>query len=227
MTVSLNPFKEKHPDFELIRHLRGSIILLDGNIGSGKTNLCSKLTSYLNEVGLSAQHFDEEIDDDFLELFLSDMRKHAFAFQLWTLSSRLNIYLRAMDFAHRLNGVSIVDRSVIGDLSFARMHYESGNISADEWKIYGIMLNKSRLSNPLCLLYLDVSAETSMKRIQTRNRGSESSTYTLEYLESLRLSHEDSLKISGLEIKRLDWNKSRDIGRDDLLTICGLLNPKY
>src|SRR3990167_5943525 len=111
----IRPFSRIHPYYEALRHLRGSIILIEGIIGAGKTTLAYKMTDLLTRVGIPVKFFEENVNGYLLDLFLKDMKKYAFAFQLLMPAQRRNIYLQAMEFSRMYNGVSIIDRSLYGD----------------------------------------------------------------------------------------------------------------
>ena len=75
-------------------------IVVEGNIGSGKTTLVQKLSAYLN-----ARAFYEEFSDNpFLPKFYSDPEKHAFPLELSFLAERyhqLKNELNSRDLFHK------------------------------------------------------------------------------------------------------------------------------
>lgn len=220
----MKPFSLIHPDYESLRHLKGSIIIIEGIPGSGKSTLCTKLAQYLTAVGFETKNFEEEVNEPFLELFLSDMKKYAFAFQMNALCHRQRIYMQALDYARKNNGIAIVDRSLAGDCSFAGLQHDYGNISDFEWKIYEHTVNKSPLPQPSTIIYLEVDTEVAMYRIKERNRGSEASAYDRKYLEDLDMNYKCSMEECEIPIKYIDWNEPRDLNRGDLLDVCEELN---
>lgn len=106
------PFYKIHPLYERLRHLRGAIILVEGIIGAGKSTLSHKLYNLLKHAGIPVLFLEEEVDPVMLDLFLSDMKKYAFAFQMLMLVQRQKIYMQGLDFARKENGVVIIDVSV-------------------------------------------------------------------------------------------------------------------
>lgn len=211
------PFLPVHPLYEKLRHLRGSIILIEGIIGAGKSTLGASLHRALSRAGIACEFFEENVDPKLLELFLSDKQKYAFAMQTVLLVQRQKTYMKAIQFARRENGVSIVDRSLYGDIAFAKMHYKSGRIDAKEWAVYESLISNSPLPQPSYILYLDVTPEVALGRIQSRNRGSEAASYNVEYLQELGSSYREAMSASVLPISILDWNKVRTMEEDSLL----------
>lgn len=218
------PFYSIHPLYERLRHLRGSIILVEGIIGAGKSTLASKLNGLLSRVSIPSMLLEEDVDSNMLRLFLSDMRKYAFAFQMTMLVQRQKIYMKALDFARRENGVAIVDRSLWGDWAFANMHHRYGNIDDNEWNAYLSVMESTQLPQPSHVIYLDVSVETALARIVSRNRDTESTSYTLSYLNDLDDSYRKAMSQSPTTVSYVDWNRTRSLSDDDLIDLCNLCN---
>jgi deoxyadenosine/deoxycytidine kinase len=84
----MRPFHPNHPLYERLRTLRGAVIVIEGIIGSGKTSLGRKLTQMIAGSNIPCKFFEEEVNDELLALFLKDMKKYAFTFQLFMLANR-------------------------------------------------------------------------------------------------------------------------------------------
>lgn len=187
--------------------LSGKIIALDGLIGAGKTVLGSSMETYLNNtLGLKARFFEEVVDKGVLAEYIADMKNQAFRFQMKMLRTRLEILEDAKIFSQS-GGVSILDRSTIGDMAFARMQKDSGIFTDQEWTEYTEIISKHIDGGvDFIVIYLDCSVDVSMHRIRKRGTESEISGYTKEYLEHLGSSHKESLKLVQNKLC-LDWNK--------------------
>lgn len=220
------PFYTIHPLYEQCRHLRGAIILVEGIIGAGKSTLSTRLHSFLSEVGIPSLLLEEEVNPLMLNLFLSDMKKYAFAFQMTMLVQRQKIYMRACEFARRDNGVAIVDRSLLGDWAFAMMHNDKGNISDSEYAAYESIMSSTTLPQPSNILYLEVTPEVALQRIQSRNRNGETSAYDLQYLYELDMNYKVAMEESRIPVHYINWNKTSTLSNDELLSICDLIDPR-
>lgn len=219
------PFYRIHPMYERLRHLRGAVIIIEGIIGAGKSTYARKLHQLLNKVGIPSQLLEEEVDPYMLDLFLSDMKKYAFAFQMLMLAQRQKIYIQGLDFARRENGVVIIDRSLYGDMAFAMMHVDYGNISGVEWKAYESIMSSALLPQPSNILYLEVTPETALERIQARNRGKEVSSYNIQYLYDLDINYKVAMEESRIPIQYIDWNTPSNLSDEEVAEICDLINP--
>lgn len=187
---------------------RGSVIAIEGLIGVGKTTAGTLFIERRNESSRCA-FFEEKVNEELLQLFLSDMTKYAFAFQLSMLESRINVQKEAKAFA-KTGGTAIIDRSTIGDRAFARLHYEKGNISPQEWDVYNSIFSSALEHSPDKIVFFDCHPQVSLDRIRKRDRAGETRDYTYEYLEQLSKCYESSLRETYMiPIVRLEWNKDR------------------
>ena len=221
--TSVQVFKQSGHLEKKLSLLKNCRVCIDANIGAGKTTLCVSLERYLRSIGLKVELSVEDIDTKLkmLELFLNDNKKYAFAFQMMMLSERLNIYyLSAPELS---NGRShIIDRSLGGDLAFALNHHKAGNISNEEMEAYKQFLQKYHdndyFKSPEYYVYLKVEPEKIMERIQRRNRGSESSAYTEQYIKSIQDCHTEAFEQLGIEFITVDWNQDYELDSSGLLS---------
>jgi len=221
-------FNDRHPNYEKLRSLRGGIYVIEGIIGVGKTTLGKSLEKYLNDVGIKCKFYKEYFNKDLLDQFITDMKKYAYFFQMMMLVKRIEIYKEAEEFS-KLGGVSFIDRSLVGDMTFAKMHYKSGNISDDEWQIYNNFIKREKLLTPTACIYLRCNMKTTLFRIQNRGITSEINGYTTKYLIELNDMYNDVIKdTTNIKTICLDWDKSvklvdNIISEDNLLDILNLL----
>lgn len=167
-------------------------IWIEGLIAAGKSRLTSQL-----EKALRFRAFPEPVaDKGFLELFYADPKRWAFSLQVEMLRRRWEIHRLAMlECRCGTTAGCLLDRGMPGDRVFAFLHYQAGNIHPLEWEtyenLYGEFMSVPHLQ-PTILLYLDVSPEVALKRIQKRGRPSEEAV-TGDYLANLRHAYEDLL----------------------------------
>jgi deoxyadenosine/deoxycytidine kinase len=155
----------------------GNVIFVEGNIGCGKSTLARALGERFGYRVL-----DEPVDRELLELFYSDPKKYAFMFQMAMLHKRWRIQIQA---ACEEPG-AIVDRSLWGDMVFAREHTDTGNIHPIEWRTYCSAVRNMCLVlfPPTLMLYLATDPETCLERVRKRNRPSEEGI-DLDYLRRI------------------------------------------
>jgi deoxyadenosine/deoxycytidine kinase len=150
---------------------------MEGNIGSGKSTAARKLGKRLGYRVL-----DEPVDDELLAAFYKDKKTWAYTFQMAMLHKRWRLQMLA---AVEEPG-AIVDRSLWGDMVFARLHTEAGNIHPIHWATYAEAVKNMCLVlfPPTLLVYLTTDPETCMERIKRRNRPQEKDI-TVAYLKSV------------------------------------------
>ncbi|MDR2976207.1 MAG: deoxynucleoside kinase [Streptococcaceae bacterium] len=144
------------------------MIVLAGTIGAGKSSLAKALGEHLG-----TQVFYESVDNNpVLDLYYKDPKKYAFLLQIYFLNKRFE----SIKAAYRVNN-NVLDRSIFEDELFLTLNYKNGNVSKTELEIYQELLANmmEELDNmpkkaPDLLVYIDVSFETMLARIQARGR---------------------------------------------------------
>lgn len=201
--------------------LAGKILAVEGNIGVGKSTLCKRLTEYLNSSGIKAVYYEEPVDTDMLVLYVSDMKKYAYDFQIKMLEYRIDIHLDAQK--KREEGYTvIIDRSLIGDYVFAEMQKDNGNISAEQWTTYQDKLTSVNLQTLDYCVYLDCTSKVALERICKRDRCNEAAGYTIDYLESVATYYKKRLTSKNIQpnsykFNTLDWSNDSPLSDGDIL----------
>lgn len=159
-------------------------IAIAGNIGAGKTTLCTKLAKHFEwDV-----HYETTEDNPYLSDFYVDMQRWSFNLQIFFLNNRYQQVLQI------LQG----DKTVIQD----RTIYEDAFIFAPNLKDMGLMAKRdfenyfslfktmsSQIQPPDLLIYLRASIPTLVEHIQDRGRDYEGSM-SLDYLKRLNERYE-------------------------------------
>ena len=70
----------------------GKIVLVEGNIGIGKTTLCRELSERLKY----KPFFEPATENPYLEKFYSNPKKYALQLQLWIFNQRCHTYVDAL-----------------------------------------------------------------------------------------------------------------------------------
>lgn len=144
------------------------LIVLAGNIGSGKTSLTQQLSQHY---GWQASY--ESVDNNpYLADFYADMRTWAFHLQMYFLGNRAE----EVETLLRTGQSAIMDRSIYEDAHiFVRALHEMNNLSDRDYhayfKLYGMVLRQ--LPKPSLLIRLVAPVETLVERIQQRARSIE------------------------------------------------------
>ena len=221
-------FNDRHPIYEQFRSFRGGIFIIEGIIGAGKTTLGNSLEAYFNNIGINCKFYKEYVNKELLNQFISDMTKYAYSYQMIMLIKRLEIYKEAEEFS-RLGGLSFIDRSLVGDMTFAKMHHEKNNISDNEWEIYNNFVKNEKILTPTACIYLNCDINTSMNRIKTRGIISEINGYNYHYLIELKNIYDCVIAdLKNVKVIKLDWDNpillnDKLIPEDDLVKIIKLL----
>lgn len=194
------------------RCLTGSVIGIEGLIGVGKTTIGKSLVKFLNKNGFKAKFYKEKVNKPLLDLYLSDMKNNAFLFQQIALQNRLNIYKNATNFA-KTGGIAIIDRTLPGDMTFAKMQNKKGFFTEQQWDIYKNTLQNRKKDSPSLIAYFRVSPNLAYYRMCKRNNKSEKSGYTVSYFEELDKSYNeviDSIR-DRINVLNIDWSKDLNI----------------
>jgi deoxyadenosine/deoxycytidine kinase len=165
------------------------LILVAGNIGSGKTSLTQRIGERLG--WLTA--YESVADNPYLPDFYADMRIWSFHLQIYFLGHRAQQHL---DLAADPRS-AILDRSIYEDAYiFARALHQMGNLTERDYLSYRRLFDLvvKNLPAPDLLIYLRAPIPILMERIQRRARNIETGI-TPEYLNLLDSFYEDWMRI--------------------------------
>lgn len=190
------------------KFLKGSIIVIEGNIASGKSTLTERLTEFLNDIGLNTKLYKEPILQTYLDTFLQDQTKYAFGFQMSMLIENQCLYGDATSFT-KGGGIAVMDRSFMGNRVFARVQHEIGNITDKEMMVYDDVFRRISARMPDYVLYLTVKPEINVQRCQRRDRTCESKVYDLDYFSRLNRNYDATIEElrTNNNVIVFDWNK--------------------
>lgn len=186
-------------------HLHDVFIGIAGLIGAGKTTLATALGEHLD-----LPVYYEPVDDNaYLADFYRDTARYAFPTQIYLLNRR---FQQHQEIIWR-GGGGVQDRTIYEDAVFAKTLVNQGLMDARDYQTYLSLFR--HMSNFMCrpnlIVYLDLSPESSMKRIQERARSVETGV-TIEYLTALREGYESFIAdISrAIPVIRVDWERYRN-----------------
>jgi len=161
------------------------LVLVAGNIGTGKTSLAERLGARL---GWRAA-FESVVDNPYLADFYADMRQWSFHLQIFFLGHRAQQHLALANSPES----AIADRSIYEDAHiFARALHHLGNLSERDYQAYRRVFDQvvDSLPRPDLLLYLRAPVPVLLNRIGRRGRAIESGI-TSDYLSLLETFYEE------------------------------------
>ncbi|MHB8133304.1 MAG: deoxynucleoside kinase [Anaerolineaceae bacterium] len=164
------------------------LVLVAGNIGSGKTSLTERIGSRLGW----RNAFESVSDNPYLPDFYQEMAKWSFHLQVFFLGHRAEQHLEMANDPRS----AIIDRSIYEDaFIFARALHDMGNISERDFntyqKIYQMVVRT--LPAPSLLVFLYAPVDILIERIKQRGRSIETGI-SPEYLLRLELYYHEWLQ---------------------------------
>lgn len=148
--------------------MKGGVIIVEGNIGAGKSTFAKILADVLE-----GEYLPEPADgtNPYLEDYYRDPARWAFEMQMFLLTRRYRAQRYAQSRVRHLGrGFVVLDRSYYGDVCFARVQLKEGFFSQRDYETYLSHHTdmKSLLEPPAMAIFLDVDARTCKTRIDRR-----------------------------------------------------------
>ncbi|MGL4582694.1 MAG: deoxynucleoside kinase [Flavobacterium sp.] len=163
-------------------------IAIAGNIGAGKTTLTNLLAKHYGW----EPHYEDVVDNPYLDDFYHQMDRWSFNLQVYFLNSRFRQVLQI-----RQSGKTIIqDRTIYEDAHiFAPNLHAMGLMSNRDFQNYSSLfeLMQELVGAPDLLIYLRSSVPNLVGQIQKRGRDYENSI-SIEYLNKLNERYEDWIK---------------------------------
>ena len=184
-----------------------------GNIGAGKTSLAELLSKHYKW----EPHFEDVIDNPYLDDFYVHMERWSFNLQVYFLNSR---FRQLMSFNGSKKSV-VQDRTVYEDAYiFAPNLHAMGLMNQRDFNNYLSLfeLMESMIKAPELLIYLRSSIPNLVNKIHKRGREYENSI-SIEYLSHLNERYEawvstyDKGKLLVIDVDNLDFvHNKEDLG---------------
>lgn len=185
-----------------------NFIVIEGNIGAGKTSLAKKLTAHYS-ARLILERF---ADNPFLPKFYKDPVRYSFPLELSFLAERYSQLKNELSSYYLFNNLIIADYFFMKSLIFA-----GKTLPDDEYKLYRQLFDiiYNALPKPDLYIYLYVDTERLIRNIAKRGRSYEKKI-TPEYLNKINEGYFDffrqqsKIKILVIDINNIDFvnNKS-------------------
>lgn len=179
-------------------------ISIEGNIGSGKSTVISRLCT-----DLRIPVFLEPVEEwkEWLTLFYQDPSR-------WGLSFNLQVLLSFHKWKNN-NFPAIYERSPISNrYVFTALQHEQGRMNDLELKMFESIYDQLAWT-PEATIYIRTDPAVSMERMHTRGRDSEKGV-PLEYLTAVHNKYEEVLK-NKKNVVVVDGNRPQDEVYQDVL----------
>ena len=171
-------------------------LVVEGNIGAGKTTLCQLL-----ERDFSARLILEQFTDNpFLPSFYEDRERFAFQVELFFMAER---HRQLQD---SLSQTSIFEQLIVGDYFFLKtLLFAKNNLKEDEYRLFSRLFSvlNTTFAKPDLLLYIHRPVEVLLENIRKRARNYEQeidAAYLLEiqsaYLEYFKTQEQTAVLIA-------------------------------
>ncbi|MDP4222998.1 MAG: deoxynucleoside kinase [Bacteroidota bacterium] len=161
--------------------VRYNYLVIEGNIGAGKTTLATRISAQFN-ARLILEQF---ADNPFLPKFYRDPDKYSFPLELSFLASR---YKQLNDELHNQD---LFKTFTVADYYFMKsLVFASTTLEGDEFNLYRQIFRiiYSSLPRPDIYVYLHVTPDRLLENIKNRRREYEASI-TKEYLQKIQESY--------------------------------------
>jgi deoxyadenosine/deoxycytidine kinase len=161
--------------------IKYNYVVIEGNIGAGKTTLAGKLADQFN-ARLILEHF---ADNPFLPKFYDDPEKYSFPLELSFLASRYKQLKEELVPQDLFKAFTVADYYFMKSLVFA-----SSTLDGDEYNLYRqiFYIIYGSLPKPDIFVYLHLSLDRLLENIGKRGRNYEKSI-TREYLQKIQDSY--------------------------------------
>ena len=180
-------------------------IAIAGNIGAGKTSLTDLLSKHYKWQG----HFEEVVENPYLDDFYHQMERWSFNLQIYFLNSRFGQLIEIQKSGENV----IQDRSIYEDAHiFAPNLHAMGLLSQRDYQNYKSLfeLMENMVTGPDLMIYLRSSIPNLVGNIHKRGREFENSI-SIDYLSRLNERYEawihnyDKGKLLIIDVDELDF----------------------
>ncbi|MFO8067695.1 MAG: deoxynucleoside kinase [Bacteroidales bacterium] len=201
--------------------MRYNYIVIEGNIGAGKTTLSTMLSERYNGK-LILEQFE---DNAFLAKFYEDPDKYSFPLELSFLAERYQQLKKELTLQNLFHNFTVSDYFINKSLIFARK-----TLNDDEYqlflKLFTIM--NANLPRPDLLVHLYVGVDRLQQNIKKRGRSYEqkiSDDYLFKIQDSYYeyLKQQQNLRILVLELNNIDFVENEE----DFNLILSKINHDY
>jgi len=183
-------------------------IVVEGNIGVGKTSLVKMISKQFN----ARMILEQFADNPFLPKFYKDQKRYSFPLELSFLADRYRQLKTKLVDQDLFKSFTISDYYFMKSLIFAK-----STLADDEFQLYRQIFNiiYQSLTKPGLYVYLHLDVEKLLYNINCRGRDYEKSI-TAEYLEKIQMGYfeffkqENDMKILVIDTCNVDFVNNKD-----------------
>ena len=185
-------------------------IAISGNIGAGKTSLTELLSKHYRWEA----HYEDVIDNPYLDDFYNHMERWSFNLQIYFLKSRFEQLIKINNNSNTI----VQDRTIYEDAHIFAPNLKSmGLMNQRDFKNYqGLFeLMESQIHGPDLLIYLRSNIPNLVNKIHKRGREYENSI-SIDYLSRLNERYEawtstyDKGNIIKIDVDELDFVENKE-----------------
>lgn len=188
--------------------MKYSYIVIEGNIGAGKTSLVNMISKEYN----ARMILEQFTDNPFLPKFYNDPERYSFPLELSFLADRYRQLKSQLGEQDLFSSFTISDYYFMKSLIFAK-----STLADDEYKLYRQIFHiiYKSLPKPGLYVYLHIDIDKLLTNIAKRGREYEKSI-TPEYLKKIQngyfefFKQEKDLKIVIIDASPIDFVNNRD-----------------
>lgn len=185
-------------------------LVIEGNIGAGKTSLC-KLIAERKKGKLFLEQYAE---NPFLPKFYENPERYSFPLELSFLADRYN------QLKNSISSFDLFNELIVSDYFFMKsLIFSANNLQEDEYKLYRQLFDiiYSTLPKPDLYVYLHKNIDLLLKNISNRGREYEKNI-TAEYLKGIEngyfnfFKQQNQIKIVVIDTNNIDFvNNHEDL----------------
>lgn len=181
-------------------------LVIEGNIGTGKTSLCHLLSERKN----AKLFLEQYADNPFLPKFYKDPERYSFPLELSFLADRYNQLKKNFESFDLFSDLIVCDYFFMKSLIFS-----SQTLQDDEYKLYRQLFDiiYSQLPKPDLYVYLHKNTDKLIENIKKRGREYEQEI-SAEYLKKIEngyfnfFKQQNQLKIVIIDTNKIDFVNS-------------------
>ena len=196
---------------------KNKLIVVIGNVGSGKTTLTRRLARLMEAKEIKADSL--YLTNPFFPLAVKDRTRWSLASDLWFLYERVEIMTKNIKNLEKQS--LIIDSGLPMSWVYSHSRIKSGYYNKHEWLLYESMsdVTTGKSPKPDLIIHLHGAIPFLLERIQTRGREFEKKYHTAEYLSSLDYSLKEyiarckkkRIKILSIDVEKMDMSQKANL----------------